>query len=129
MRKEVVTVPNARPRAMNLPWATKCGDLVFTSGVGPRNPKTGEVTQGDIRVMGRQTMENLKMILESAGTSLDNVLKMSCYLREIKDIEAWNEVFVEYFGQNPPARITFQVPLVHFPIEIEAVACVPGGAR
>ena len=126
MKKEIVIASSAPRQRHKIPQATKFGDLVFTSGIAPRDPRTGEPLHGDIASQVRQALETLKTVLEAAGTGLDNVLKLTCYLRDMKDFEVWNGVFHEYFGQNPPARMTFQVPLVYFPIEVDAIACIPG---
>lgn len=124
MKKEIVQTTGApRPR-YHIAQATKFGNLVFTSGIGPRDPSTGKAIQGPFRQHAVRTIENLKAILESAGSSLSNVLKVNGYLRDFADFDAWDEVFQEYFSENPPARMTLQMPLEH-PVELDAIACIP----
>jgi len=128
MRKEIVDVSSAGFKVS--PIASQCvrfGNLVYPAGQVPVDPKTGSVVGDDIRSHTRQCLENLKSILIIAGTSLENVLKVNVYLRNMDDFEAFNEVYVCYFPSNPPARTTVQVARLWdgILIEIEAVACIP----
>lgn len=101
------------------------GNLVFTSGQLPINPKSGEL-ETTIEAATRQSLENVKSILESAGTSIDNVVKVVVFLRDMNDFAAMNEVYSTYFKSNPPARSAVQVARLPKDaiIEIEAVAVV-----
>lgn len=86
-----------------------CTDgFVFTSGQIPLNPATGQIVQGDIRVQARQVMENLKAVLEAAGSNCALAVKTTCFLAEIADFGAFNEVYGEYFTEKP-ARSCFSV--------------------
>ena len=128
MRKEIVDVSSAGFKVS--PIASQCvrfGNLVYPAGQVPVDPKTGSVVGDDIRSHTRQCLENLKSILIIAGTSLENILKVNVYLRNMDDFEAFNEVYVSYFPSNPPARTTVQVARLwdSILIEIEAVACIP----
>lgn len=102
------------------------GNLVFTSGQLPINPKTGEL-ENDIQAGTRQSLENVKNVLESAGTSLDKVVKVVIFLRDMNDFAAMNEVYGTYFPTNPPARSAVQVARLpkDAVIEIEAMALMP----
>lgn len=103
----------------------KVGNLVFTSGQLPLNPATGEL-ESDIRKATQQSLENVKSILESAGSSMDKVAKVVVFLRDINDFAAMNEVYGTFFTANPPARSAVQVARLPKDaiIEIEAVALV-----
>ena len=85
--------------------------LTYTNGIiyGIRiDPATGELKQ-DIKEATKQSLENCKAILESAGSSMDNVVKTTVFLRDINDFAAMNEVYATYFTNNPPARSAVQV--------------------
>lgn len=101
----------------------KAGNLVFTSGQLPLNPLTGEL-ETDIRQATQQSLENVKNILESAGTSLGKVVKVVVFLRDMNDFAAMNEIYGTFFTTNPPARSAVQVARLPKDaiIEIEAIA-------
>lgn len=100
--------------------------LVFIAGQVVVNPKTGDTVRGDIREQTRQTIENIKAILEEAGGSLNDVVKVTVYLTDIHDFEAMNEVYEEYFGDVRPARAAVEVSDLakDFKIEIAVMAAV-----
>ncbi|ACL19379.1 RidA family protein [Desulfitobacterium hafniense] len=101
----------------------KAGNLVFTSGQLPLNPVTGEL-ETDIRKATHQSLENVRNILESAGTSLAKVVKVVVFLRDMNDFAAMNEIYGTFFTTNPPARSAVQVARLPKDaiIEIEAIA-------
>lgn len=117
--------------------ASRFGDLIFTSGQGPIDPTTGTIVSNDIRDQTRQTIENLKEILEAAGSSLANVLKVTVYLRRIEDFAGMNEVYATLFPDGPPPRSTVGVVLgtplgstqATMNVEIELIAYVPRDSR
>ena len=78
-----------------------CGDMLFTSGQIPINPQTGNIEATDITSQTEQVMKNLGAVLESAGTSFENVVKTTCFLAEISDFAAFNEVYAKYFTSKP----------------------------
>lgn len=98
--------------------------LVFTSGQLPLVPETGELVSDCIKKATKQSLENVKAILEEAGTSMDKVVKVNIFLADINDFAAVNEVYSEYFSEHKPARSCVQV--AHLPkdglLEIEAIA-------
>ncbi len=100
------------------------GDFIFVAGQGPTNPETGQREKGDVRVETRRTLENMKAILEAAGSSLDKVVKCNVYLRDIKDFAAMNEVYASVFAAPFPARTTIQAGALpgDIAVEIECIA-------
>ncbi|WP_440058954.1 RidA family protein [Thermogladius sp. 4427co] len=88
--------------------AVRVGPWLFVSGQIPIDPFTGRVVEGDVAVQARRVLENIKAILESEGYSLGDVVKATVYLADLKDFQAFNEVYSEYFRENPPARTTIQ---------------------
>ena len=100
--------------------------MVFVQGCTGRDPATGEVGK-DIRDQTRFTLERIKLILEAAGTSLDNVLTNTCYVTRREDLEGFNEVYGEYFPSARPARTAI---IVNFGaadnlVEVTSTACIP----
>ena len=99
--------------------------LVFTAGQVGSDPSTGKAVAGGIREQTRQVLLNLKNVLEAAGTDLQHVLKTTCFLTDINDFAAFNEVYREFFPSDPPARSTVQAGLVaSYVVEIEAIAVI-----
>ena len=100
------------------------GGFIFVSGQGPIDPKTGEYVKGDIRSETKRVFDNLRTILEAAGSSLDKVVKVNVYLRDMGDFAAMNEVYAAHFSTPYPARTTIQAGALPrgFGIEIECTA-------
>ncbi len=99
--------------------------LVFTAGQVGSDPSTGKPVAGGIREQTRQVLLNLQNVLETAGTDLQHVLKTTCFLTDINDFAAFNEVYREFFPSDPPARSTVQAGLVApYVVEIEAIAVI-----
>ena len=123
MYKEVIFTEKA-PKAIG-PYsqAQKVGDLLFTSGQIPLNPSTGELVT-EIKAATKQSLENIKAILEAAGTSLENVVKTVVYIKNMNDFGDVNEVYGEYFKENAPARSCVEVARLPKDalVEIEAIA-------
>ncbi len=126
MNKEVISTPNAPKAIGSYEQAIKVGEFVYASGQIPLDPKTGNVVQGDIKVQTRRALENLKAVLEAAGSSLDRVVKTTVFLKNIADFAAMNEVYGEYLGAAKPARST--VAVADLPrgalVEVDLVALV-----
>jgi 2-iminobutanoate/2-iminopropanoate deaminase len=100
------------------------GDLIFLAGQGCSNPRTGILELGDVRSETKRTFENIRAILDAAGSSLDDVLKCNVYLRDIKDFTAMNEVYGTFFSAPFPARTTIQAGALPggIAVEIECIA-------
>ena len=103
--------------------AMKVGALVYTSGQIPIDPKTGNVEAQDIAGQTRQVMENLKAVLEAAGSSMENTVKTMCFLTDMGNFAAFNEIYGEYFT-GKPARSCVAVSALPkgVLVEVEAVA-------
>jgi 2-iminobutanoate/2-iminopropanoate deaminase len=108
--------------------AVRAGQLLFTSGQIPLRPD-GTLVEGDVRAQTRQVMENLRAVLEAGGSSLAQVVKCTCFLADMNDFAAVNQVYGEFFGNEPPARSAVQVARLprDVAIEIEAIGLVAGG--
>lgn len=123
MTREIISTEKA-PQAIG-PYSQgiKFGNMVFTSGQIPINPATGELIT-EIKEATKQSLENVKAILEEAGSSLDKVIKVGVFLNDMNDFAVVNEVYSEYFNNNKPARSCVEVARLpkDSVIEIEAIA-------
>lgn len=122
--KQVVHTGRAAPPIAPYSQGIAAGGFVFVSGQGPTDPATGQTELTDVKKATRQTLENLKAILEAAGSSLDKVVKVNVYLRDIKDFPLMNEVYGTYFKTAPPVRTTIQAAALPggIPVEIDCIA-------
>ena len=104
----------------------KSGNLVFTSGQIPLNPETGELINGDFKSEITQVLTNLNAVLKSGGSSLKKAVKLTIFLTDLSYFPQVNEVFKEFFPENPPARSAVQVSALpmNAKIEIEAVGSI-----
>jgi len=98
--------------------------FVFVAGQGCTNPATGEKELGDVRSETKRTLENVRAILEAAGSSMNDVVKCNVYLRDINDFAAMNEVYATFFQAPQPARTTIQAGALPggIAVEIECIA-------
>ena len=102
-------------------------DLIFLSGAGAVDPATNEIRLGTVEEETRIAFENIRIILEEAGSSLDNILRVTVYLLDMKDYFAFNDVYREILGQeNLPARTCFQAAELPFDtrVEIDVIAAL-----
>jgi 2-iminobutanoate/2-iminopropanoate deaminase len=108
--------------------AIRMGDLVFTSGNLPMRPD-GSMVEGDIAIQAEQVMENLQAVLAAAGTTFGHAVKCTCFLADMNDFAAFNEVYGRYFGEGAPARSTVEVARLpkDARVEVECIAWVPEG--
>jgi len=102
------------------------GDLVFLSGQIPLDPATNQLVDGDVAAQTRRVLDNIRAVLEAAGASLDTVLKTTVFLKDMGEFAAMNQVYAEYFSQNPPARSTVEAGRLprDVRVEIDAIAAV-----
>ena len=122
-----VVATDDAPRAIG-PYsqAIKTGNLVFTAGQIPLDPATMKLVEGDITVQTERVMRNLEAVLAAAGSSFSRVVKTTCFLADLNDFPAFNDVYARSFGEAPPARSTVQVARlpVGALVEVECVALV-----
>jgi 2-iminobutanoate/2-iminopropanoate deaminase len=103
----------------------RVGHLVFTAGQLGIDPATGKLVEGGIEAQTRQALTNLSAILEAAGTSLANVVKVTVFLQNMGDFQAMNGVYAQFFVTDPPARATVEVTLPpDWLVQIETIAVV-----
>jgi 2-iminobutanoate/2-iminopropanoate deaminase len=100
--------------------------VVYVAGQVPLDPATGELVQGDVQVQAERVLENVKAILEAAGSGMEHALKVSVFLQDINDFARMNEIYGRYFAVDPPARTTVQVARLprEVAIEIDCIAAV-----
>jgi len=124
--KEVI-ISDKAPRPVG-PYsqAIKVGNLIFVAGQAAIDPKTGEIVNGGIKEQTQQTFRNIEAILKTAGLTLEHVVKVSVFLKNISDYKMMNEVYTTLFKRDPPARTTVQanLPLEGILIEADAVAAL-----
>ena len=131
MKKKVIQTVKA-PKAIG-PYsqAIQAGNLLFLSGQIPLDPGSGELVKGDIGEQTRRVLENLKGVLESQHLGMDDVVKVTIFLKDMGNFNQVNEVYATYFPSSPPARSTVEV--ARLPrgagIEIEAIALTHGGEK
>jgi len=125
MNKQTINTPNAPAAIGPYSQGVKIGNLIFTSGQLPLNPQSGELVV-DIEGATKQSLDNIQAILESAGTTMDKIIKTVVFLRDMTDFAAMNAVYATYFPSNPPARSAVQVARLPKDaiLEIEAIALV-----
>ncbi|WP_248323538.1 MULTISPECIES: RidA family protein [unclassified Caballeronia] len=105
---------------------TRHRDTVYVSGLPPFDPETGDVLDAPIEQQTQGVLEQLKLCVETAGSSLDQVLKCNVYCTSVEMFSVVNEIYARFFGHAPPARIFVNVPAWpgRFDIEIDCVAAV-----
>lgn len=126
MKREIVSTELA-PKAIG-PYsqAVISNGFVYTAGQIPMNPKTGKVEASDLEGQVRQVLDNLSAVLEAANSSLKEIIKLTVFMVDLNDFAILNNVFKEYFPEDPPARSAVQVSRLpkDVLVEIEAVAVV-----
>lgn len=127
MSRQVISTTDAPPAIGPYSQAIRAGNMLFVSGQIPLNPQTGEMVGTTAAEQARQVLNNLKAVLQAAGTSLDNVVKTTIFLTDLTQFADVNAVYAEFFPQNPPARSTIQVSALPrgAQVEIEAIAIIP----
>jgi len=101
----------------------KTAELLFTAGQIPIDPRSGEMAAGGIREQTRQALENLKAVVEAGGSNLDRVVKVTVFLKDMNDFKEMNDIYGEYFRENPPARSAVQVARLPKDVDVE-IECV-----
>ncbi len=111
-----------RPPSVPYSQAIRYGDLLFVSGQIAMDPETGQIVKGDIEVQTKQVLENVKAIIVEAGMTLQNVLKCSCFLKDMEDFVKFNSVYNSYFAESLPARETVEVGRLPKNVRVEVSA-------
>lgn len=109
MKKEIIMTENAPAAFGPFCQAMKTKGFIFTSGILPLDPSTGKKVEGGIEKETRQTLDNIKAILEAAGSSLNDVVKVTVYLNDMNDFKVVNEIYDRYFSEPYPARAAIEV--------------------
>jgi 2-iminobutanoate/2-iminopropanoate deaminase len=124
MKLELLKTDKAPAAVGPYSQGVKAENIVFTSGQLPINPETGELLTGDIKAQARRSLENVKAVLEAAGASLEDVVKVSVFVADINQFSDINEVYGEFFSNHKPARSLVEVAKLPLggEIEIEAIA-------
>lgn len=123
LRVEPISTWMGRSKAPVSP-VTRAGNMVFVSGQPPFNPENGEILTGaSIEQQTERVLEQMKLCLEAAGASLDNVMKCNVFCTSAKHFPAVNAVYARYFPENPPARIFVCIPEWFAPLDIE-IDCI-----
>jgi len=117
MKPEVITTDKAPKAVGAYAQAVRAQGFLFLSGQIPLDPATGEMIQGDVAAQTRRVLDNLRAVLEGAGSALDRVVKATIYLTDMNDFAVVNQTYAEYFPEAKPARATV------------AVAGLPRGAK
>lgn len=124
MDKTIISTDKAPAAIGPYSQAIAVGNMIFTSGVIPIIPETGELETGDIKAQAKQAIGNLVNLLEAAGANADSVVKTTVFIKDMNDFAAINEVYATFFTDNYPARSCVEVARLpkDVLIEIEAVA-------
>jgi 2-iminobutanoate/2-iminopropanoate deaminase len=126
MKKRVFNVPGATSPDLPFSSSVAYGSLLFTSGQVGKD-ESGKLIEGDFAAQVHQTLKNVQVVLENAGSTMECVLKSSVFLADMDNFSEFNEIYKEYFKGDYPARTTFQVgrfgPGVL--IEIDVIAYIP----
>ncbi|MGE6107214.1 RidA family protein [Aeromonas sobria] len=124
MAKEVIATEQAPAAIGPYVQGTKLGELVFTSGQIPLDPTTMEIVGGGVEAQAEQVMKNLVAVLQAAGSDPSKVLKTTCFLSDMNNFVAFNQVYARYFGESAPARSCVEVARLpkDVLVEVEAIA-------
>jgi len=122
MRKTIMADKGPAP-AGPYSHAVVANGFVFISGQGPVNPETGAMPDAFADQV-RQTFKNVQTILEAAGSSLDDVVKVNAYVTDLTRFAQFNDVYKEYFQDDPPARTTVATALLGILVEVDCIAAI-----
>lgn len=125
-KKEVIISEKAPEPIGPYSIGIRVGFLIYTAGQAGIDRATGELVQGGIEAETRQTLLNIKSILEASGSNMDCVIKTTVFLRDMKEFSRMNAVYAEFFKDKPPARTTVQAAALpkNAAVEIEAIAVI-----
>ena len=126
MAKQVISTPKVATPPAPISMATKSGELVFVAGIVALDENGEMVGKGDVKGQTRQVIENIKELVEAAGGGLSDINKTTVYITDFANYAGMNEVYREYFAEEPPARATVRADLFNpdLLVEIDAIAVV-----
>lgn len=124
--KEIIATTEAPAAIGPYSQAVKLGNMIYTSGMIPLVPETMQIVEGGVQQQTRQVLENLKVLLESAGSRLENVIKTTVFIKDMNEFPKINEIYAEYFNSKQPARSTVEVARLpkDVLVEIEVIAYI-----
>jgi 2-iminobutanoate/2-iminopropanoate deaminase len=124
MTKTIVKSPKSAPAGGPYSHGVRVGELLFCAGQIPLAPDSGQLVDGDIRAQTERCLENIKLILDSEGLTLDNVVKTTVFMTNLGNFALMNETYARFFVKDFPARTTVQVAALPrgAQVEIEAIA-------
>lgn len=124
--KKIINTDQAPAAIGPYSQANQIGNLLYTSGQIPLDPVSMEVVEGGISEQAEQVMKNLVAVLEAANTSTPHVVKTTCFLSDMNNFVAFNEVYAKYFSENAPARSCVEVARLpkDVLVEVEAIAVI-----
>ena len=116
--KRIISSTDAPPAVGPYSKAVEASGFLFLSGQLPLD-SSGKLVEGDIAVQTEQVMKNLSAIVEAAGSSMERVVKVNVYLKDLKEFARMNEVYARYFPSQPPARATVEIARLAFDVKVE----------
>lgn len=120
MKKKIILTQKAPKPSLPISQAVVAGDFVFVSGTVGADPATGKLVEGGFAAQTERVFQNISIILEAAGATMDDVLKVNVYLKNRADFKQFNSIYLKFFDENQPARTTVQSTMVYNSILIEA---------
>ena len=120
--KQVIHTDSAPAAIGPYSQAIQIGDLLFVSGQVPIDPSTGAIVEGDVKAQAQQSLNNLKAILNAAGTNMGAVVKTTVFLADMNDFAAMNEVYAQFFQEPFPARSAVQAARLPKDAKVEIAA-------
>jgi len=123
--KKIIATKDAPQAIGPYSQAIRHGDLLFVSGQIALDPQTGNLIEGDIEAQTEQVLKNIAAIIDAAGMSLQDVVKCTCFLKDMNDFVRFNAVYERYFGESLPARETVEVARLpkDVMVEVSAICC------
>lgn len=121
--RTVIRTENAPHAVGTYSQGISTGNLIFTAGQIPLDPATGEVVEGDFKARVRRVLQNIDGILNAAGSSLQKAVKLTVFLTDLSRFSELNEVFLEVFTEDPPARSALEVSKLPLGVDVE-IECV-----
>ena len=120
--KQVIRTNNAPNPAGPYSQGLRVGNRIYVAGQGPANPATGKVESTQVEDQTRQVLKNIEAILTAGGATMDNVVKVTAHLADLKDFQAFNEIYKEFFNEPFPVRTTVGSQLNNISVEIDVIA-------